>query len=191
MPEGRAVRQSTLIGVAPVDLAELFDPLDSGPLERRALAPNVDAHLLEQTRRTGADQELSIRVLLPAAAIARAGERVLGDAVAHHLACAVERQTAALGELMRTGWRFLAMSMALLMMCMWLGYLVRTRLLPEPYGSFMEQAISVIGWVANWRPLEMLLYERWTQRRTIGLYQRLARAPIVIAARPDLHTELD
>jgi hypothetical protein len=36
----------------------------------------------------------------------------------------------------------------------------------------------IFGWVANWRPAEILLYDIWVIRRRVGLYRRLAEAQI-------------
>ena len=38
----------------------------------------------------------------------------------------------------------------------------------------------MFGWVANWRPAEILPYERLTDRRRLALYRRLADATVEI-----------
>jgi hypothetical protein len=36
----------------------------------------------------------------------------------------------------------------------------------------------IFGWVANWRPAEISLYEVWAARRRLDLYRRLADAEV-------------
>ena len=36
----------------------------------------------------------------------------------------------------------------------------------------------ILGWVANWRPLEIFLYDWWPLARNRNLYLRLAEARI-------------
>lgn len=39
----------------------------------------------------------------------------------------------------------------------------------------------IVGWVANWKPLEIFLYDWWPLTRRRDLYRRLARAEISIS----------
>jgi len=47
----------------------------------------------------------------------------------------------------------------------------------------------VFGWVANWRPAEILFYDWWPVRRSRNLYRRLAAAEVVPAGGPRLRSE--
>ena len=42
----------------------------------------------------------------------------------------------------------------------------------------LSEGLIIIGWVANWRPLEIFLYGWWPLARRRKLYQRLADMPI-------------
>ena len=44
-------------------------------------------------------------------------------------------------------------------------------------------AILIIGWVAMWRPLEILLYEWWPVLSDARLYARLAALPVEVRPR--------
>lgn len=37
-----------------------------------------------------------------------------------------------------------------------------------------------VGWVANWRPIEIYLYDWWPIRRRIVLLRRIAAAPVTV-----------
>ena len=43
-----------------------------------------------------------------------------------------------------------------------------------------ERSRSVDRWVALWRPIEILLYDRWPLVRARNLFQRLAVAPVAL-----------
>jgi hypothetical protein len=54
-------------------------------------------------------------------------------------------------------------------------------LLPtETLARIGEESLIIVGWVANWRPIEIYLYEWWPIRRRMRLYRRIAAAPLVI-----------
>jgi hypothetical protein len=42
----------------------------------------------------------------------------------------------------------------------------------------VEESFLILGWVANWRPLEIFLYDWWPLARRRDLYRRLSAAPV-------------
>ena len=44
--------------------------------------------------------------------------------------------------------------------------------------------LLILGWVANWKPLETFLYDWWPIRRRLRLYRRLQKAPVEFAQAP-------
>jgi hypothetical protein len=61
-----------------------------------------------------------------------------------------------------------------------LSQLVRTALPQWALGQLLAEGIIIFGWVANWRPAEIFLYDMWTVRRRLDLYRRLADAQIAL-----------
>jgi hypothetical protein len=50
----------------------------------------------------------------------------------------------------------------------------------EPLASIISESLIIVGWVANWKPIEIFLYEWWPIRRQISLYERLRDAEVSI-----------
>jgi hypothetical protein len=44
----------------------------------------------------------------------------------------------------------------------------------------VRESLLIGGWVAMWRPMEILLYEYWDLRREQRIYQRLSRVDVRI-----------
>jgi hypothetical protein len=40
--------------------------------------------------------------------------------------------------------------------------------------------LIILGWVANWRPIEIFLYDWWPLAQRRRLYLRLASAPVEV-----------
>jgi hypothetical protein len=57
----------------------------------------------------------------------------------------------------------------------------------SPIAQLIADGLVIFGWVANWRPAEIFLYEYWEIRRTRRLYRRLADADIMLVARKEEH----
>jgi hypothetical protein len=56
--------------------------------------------------------------------------------------------------------------------------LAALRFLPKPLGFFIEQGLLVLGWVALWRPVDILLYELRPLRKRRDLLAALSRAEV-------------
>ncbi len=44
----------------------------------------------------------------------------------------------------------------------------------------LEQSLIIVGWVANWRPIEIYLYDWLPIRRRIVLFRRVSAAPLQV-----------
>jgi hypothetical protein len=62
-----------------------------------------------------------------------------------------------------------------------------------PFRRLVDESFLILGWVANWRPLEIFLYDWWPLARRRDLYRRLSSAsvepkPYAIAAAEGVKT---
>jgi hypothetical protein len=81
-------------------------------------------------------------------------------------------------DLFRVGRRSLAIGIAVLAVCTGLSQILRTTVPSSALAQLVAEGILIFGWVANWRPAEIFLYDIWAVRRRIRLYRRLAQARI-------------
>ncbi len=51
---------------------------------------------------------------------------------------------------------------------------------PNYLNQFFREGLIILGWVANWRPLEIFLYEWLPLARQQRLYRRLSEARIEV-----------
>jgi hypothetical protein len=42
----------------------------------------------------------------------------------------------------------------------------------------VRESLTIAGWVAMWRPMEIYLYDWWPLRRKSRLYQKLSQIPV-------------
>jgi hypothetical protein len=45
-------------------------------------------------------------------------------------------------------------------------------------GAGLAEGVLILGWVAMWRPIEILLYEHWESHLDHGVLERLADIPV-------------
>jgi hypothetical protein len=46
----------------------------------------------------------------------------------------------------------------------------------------VEESLILVGWMANWRPIEIYLYDWWPIVRRKRLYRRITQAPVLVKA---------
>lgn len=43
---------------------------------------------------------------------------------------------------------------------------------------FLKESLTIMGWVAMWRPMQMYLYDWWPLRQQIRVYDKLSKMPV-------------
>lgn len=170
-------------GVAAIQLKvqrvdQLFQTLDPFPFRHRDLDADVEEFIVGWAREADRRTPLAIRIQLPADQTQ--GEDAAQVEAAFHnyflsreAALELERRA-----LFRTGRLSLAIGLTVLALCMILGQAI-SGLVPDGFlQRFLEEGIIIVGWVANWRPIEIFLFEWWPIARKRRLYRRLAVAPV-------------
>lgn len=80
-------------------------------------------------------------------------------------------------SLMRQGRQALAIGIGFLFACGLAGHFA-LKALPAPFGLFVEQGLLIVGWVANWRPIEIFLYDWRPLVQNQKLFAALARMDV-------------
>jgi hypothetical protein len=88
-----------------------------------------------------------------------------------------------LNELFRVGRRYLLIGVPVLVLCIIGSQLARTRLGTGRVASAIAESLVLLGWVANWKPIETFLYDWWPLKRRWDLCRRLASAAVEIRVR--------
>jgi len=152
------------------ELAQLFNSMDPSPFIERDLDADAEEYITSWAREIPRDQarELVIHLTEPAPA-----DRVAGveSAVRRYFATRASFKQLELGQLMRRGRLSLVVGTVFLVVCLLLGRLLANSDLGEA-GTIVREGLTIVGWVAMWRPLEIYLYDWWPlyeQRRQLEL----------------------
>jgi hypothetical protein len=160
---------------------DLFDPFDPFPIPSRDLAPAAEEFIVDWARELARDAPVRIVVHLDADAQTCVKETArLGEGIARHFAQRAERVTGDLRELFRVGRVALMIGLAVLVACVAGAQVAEAALERGPYAQIVVEGLIILGWVANWRPLEIFLYEWWPIAQRRSLFRRLASAEVEI-----------
>ena len=161
-------------------IEQLFNSLDPAPFRERELDREAERHIVSYAREAAADQPLRLVIYLPPAAPEPALEKELEAAIGHHFALQAREREAELGELRRLGRKGLAVGLLVMLFATLAGVALTNAFPDSRFIETIEHSLIIFGWVALWRPIEILLYDRWPLIRARKLFQRLATAPVVV-----------
>lgn len=103
----------------------------------------------------------------------------LADAIRQYFRYKLEVHERHLRVRMQDGRRSLFTGLLFLAACWALG-MTAMNLIREPYGDFFKEGLLIIGWVANWKPIEFFLYERQPMVRRRNVLKALSEMEISV-----------
>jgi hypothetical protein len=163
-------------------LAQLFNSLDPSPFHERDLDDDAEAYIVGWARELPRDNPFRIVLHLPEPEARTAHERDVAASLVHYFeerAAVLDRD---LKELFRIGRRNLGISVPLLFACLAASHFIRIHHDGSAIGVILQESLVIVGWVANWKPIETFLYDWWPVARRRALYRRLATAIVEIRA---------
>ena len=171
-----------IIEVRVKEIAQLFHTLDPFPFREKDLDREAEEYIVGWARELPPKRPFKIIVHFPEdeAQTKAAGE--LREAFGRYFTGRADVIQGDLNELLRIGRRSLSIGAAILFTCLFLAQFAGGYLSDSPLKRIIEESFLILGWVANWRPLEIFLYDWWPIAHRRDLYRGLAAA--VIESKP-------
>jgi hypothetical protein len=167
-----------LIEIRVEKLAQLFHGLDPYPFREKDLDKDAEEFIVSWARELPRDQAFKIVVHVPEEQLALPEAQDVGPAVKQFFAYRAQVITLELKELFRIGRRSLAIGFTVLVLSVVASQTIARKIEPRPLGKVIEESLLIFAWVANWRPIEIFLYEWWPIVRRRDLYRRLGVAEV-------------
>ncbi len=170
------------IAVRAHTIGQLFNSLDPSPFREKDLDAGVEEFVVGWVRELPKAAAFTIVVHLPPEEAAKPEAARVGEAFAYYFSDRARVAQQDLRELFRVGRRFLGIGVVVLAVCL-VASQTAARLMPnEVAARVVEESLIIVGWVANWRPIEIYLYDWLPIRRRIQLFQRIAAATVQVKA---------
>ena len=160
------------------DIAQLFHTLDPFPFREKDLDREAEEYIVGWARELPVDRPFRIVIHFPDDQSQTELARDLPEALGKYFAGRAGVIQGDLNELFRIGRRSLAIGVAILVACLLASNLASGFLAEASFKKMVEESFLILGWVANWRPLEIFLYDWWPIARRRDLYRRLSTAAI-------------
>ena len=161
------------------NVGQLFNTMDPSPFHEKDLDADAEAFIESWAAEIPSSETIGLRVHLehtgegdPALAI--------GDAVHHYFESRAEHAERDFRQLMRQGRLSLVIGVVFLAVCTTLARLAMRQ--DSVWASYAGESLTIAGWVAMWRPMQIYLYEWWPIRRRIRNLLRLSGMPVEVLA---------
>jgi hypothetical protein len=155
------------------ELAQLFNSMDPSPFLDRDLDADAEEFIVSWAREHPKDHELELTIHLAALPPADRAATV-EEAVHHYFSVRAQMKQNEFRQLMRRGRLSLIIGLLFLAGCLFLAGVV-AGLSTGTATDIVREGLTIVGWVAMWRPLEIYLYSWWPLREEQRLFVRLAR----------------
>ncbi|MFC5458164.1 hypothetical protein [Prosthecobacter fluviatilis] len=170
---------TNLIEVKLTELNQLFNSLDPSPFHERDLDHDAEEFIVSWAQEHPHKHGLKLVVHLAKhpAGVADA-QQLVADSVAHYFEYRADMALRDLRRLMREGRVSLLIGLLFLGLCQFTATLLNPA--ETSWQSVAREGLTIIGWVAMWKPLEIYLYRWWPLLKLRKLYRRLSHMPVEV-----------
>jgi hypothetical protein len=163
------------------ELTQLFNSMDPSPFLDKDLDVDAEEFITGWARELPSDKPLALLVHLDQPTVPSRGGPTVRDAVHSYFKHRAEITGQRLRELLRLGRTSLVIGTLFLATCLVIGDWL-THVFPDNnVAQIVRESLTIGGWVAMWRPMEIFLYSWWPILRERRMNNRLARMPVRIA----------
>jgi hypothetical protein len=163
-------------------ISQLFDTLDPFPFRDRDLDAHAEEYIVGWARELPRDQPIRIVIQAPESELRSEHANELGAALSRYFRYRAEVVARELKEMFRVGRRSLLIGLAALATCVIIARAITAALGSGNVSRILGESLVIVGWVANWKPIEIFLYDWWPLTRRRDLYRRLADASVELRA---------
>jgi hypothetical protein len=162
-------------------LGQLFNSFDPSPFHERDLDDDAEEYIVSWARELPKKAPLRIRLHLPPEEAEACDLGDVSTALHRYFSNRAEATRMELSELFRVGRTYLLLGAPVLALCLAASQFLGASMASGPVTEIVTESLIILGWVANWRPIETFLYDWQPVRRQLSLYRRLSRASVELA----------
>ena len=158
------------------DINQLFNSMDPSPFIERDLDDNAEEFILSWAQEFPANAPIRLSIYLDEWP-ADDPKELIKTAVHNYFSYRVQLARLEFKRLLKQGRTSLFIGLVFLAVCL----LISKLLLGGEVGTWaavVRESLTIAGWVAMWRPMQIYLYDWWPLLRRIRIYTKLSHMPV-------------
>jgi hypothetical protein len=163
------------------EMSQLFNSMDPSPFIEKDLDDNAEEFIVGWAQEFSRDAPLRLRIYLDQWPAEDPNEMIRA-AVHNYFGHRARITNMDFKRLLEQGRTSLLIGLVFLSVCLALSNLL-LRGDAGTWAAIGRESLTIAGWVAMWRPMEIYLYDWWPLLRRIRIYQKLSRMPVEVTPR--------
>ena len=156
------------------EVGQLFNTMDPAPFPEKDLDSDAEEFILSWVGEFPLDEPVSLVVHVAELPADENPQAVVEQGVHHYFAYRARMNQMELRRLLSDGQKSLLIGLAFLSACLMASHAIGGDG-SATFRSIARESLTIAGWVAMWRPMQIYLYDWWPVRRRGKLYRKLAR----------------
>lgn len=163
------------------ELGQLFNSMDPAPFLERDLDRDAEEYIESWAMEHPAGSRFQITVHLQQPPAQPDSAHMIAEAIHNFFAYKAELARRELRALLSQGRTSLFIGLCFLAACLAAANAI-SRIASGDLLIIGRESLTIIGWVAMWRPIDIFLYDWWPLLRKRRIYLSLGRAHVSVAA---------
>jgi hypothetical protein len=160
------------------EISQFFNSMDPSPFTEKDLDHDAEEFIVSWAQEFPSNTPIKLRIYLEQWPAEDPGE-LARAAVHNYFAYRAKITRLEFKRLLRQGRTSLFIGLLFLATClllsrMMLGHAVGT------WAAVVRESLTIAGWVAMWRPMQIYLYDWWPLLRRRRIYSKLSRMPVEV-----------
>jgi hypothetical protein len=159
------------------DVAQLFNSMDPTPFHHKDLDPDAEEFIESWALEFPPNSRFHINIHVERPPAEGDPKGAVAEAIHNFFDYKAELTRRELRQLMEQGRTSLVIGLAFLAICLLAADAIG-KFAAGTFLSILRESLTIGGWVAMWRPLQIFLYEWWPLTRRRRTYRSLSRAHV-------------
>jgi len=158
------------------DINQLFNSMDPSPFVEKDLDDDAEEFIVSWAKEFPPEAPICLRVYLEQWP-AEDPKQLITTAVHNHFSHRANITELEFRSLMKQGRTSLLIGLLFLSICLLLSKALSGHQV-DTWAAVARESLTIAGWVAMWRPMEIYLYDWWPLRRRGRIYEKLGHMPV-------------
>jgi len=160
------------------EMSQLFNSMDPSPFIEKDLDDDAEEFIVSWAQEFSPDAPLKLRIYLDQWPVEDPKE-LIRTAVHNHFAHRAQITNLEFKRLLKQGRTSLFIGLLFLSACLLLSKILLGRD-ADTWAAVVRESLTIAGWVAMWRPMQIYLYDWWPLRRRSLVFLKLSHMPVEV-----------
>jgi len=160
------------------DMSQLFNSMDPSPFIEKDLDDDAEEFIVSWAQEFSHDAAIKLRIYLEQWP-AEDPKELITTAVHNHFGHRAKISDLEFRRLLKQGRTSLVIGLVFLAVCLFLGRMLLGRA-AGTWAAVAQESLTIAGWVAMWRPMQIYLYDWWPLRRRHQIFVKLSHMPVEV-----------